>query len=311
MPLKFKQEPQSVYLDTVSDFNVDTSRRYRVILSPHLYWVKKVSLPLKHAREVRKLAHTLFEESIPEGVHYSYYVYKKSDEFFVFAYDDKKILELLQEKKITPQLIASIHFAQSELDGLEGVYCVNEREVLQVKEGVVILLPSVWFESCRELDIEKLKLSNKSIKLQQFNHYISNRVLYKIIVILSFFILLFGAEAWLYMQEKEKVLDAKEKVFSKYDLQATMIQNRSILQHYEAIYERQKALRENIVRLLRASLTGDQKIESITYADGKLKALISHAKKRDQKRILASFFKKKIAYKAYFKNGNLEVEIAL
>ena len=311
MPLKFKQESKNVYLDATSDVTVDTSLKYRLILSPHLYWVKKVSLPLKHAREVKKLAHTLFEESIPEDVHYSYHVYKKGEDFFVFAYDDKKILALLQEKNIPSQVIASIHFAQSELDTLDGVYRVNETEVLQVKDGVVVLLPSTWFESSEELDVESLKLSNKSIKLQQFTQFVESKVLYKVIAVLSLLVLLFGAEAWFYMQERTKVSDARAKVFSKYGLQPTMMQNRSILQHYETIDKQQRALRENIVQLLQASLRKDQKIQSISYANGKLKAVILNVKKGEEKRILAPFFKKKTPYEVGFNNGNLEVEIAL
>jgi len=311
LPLKFKQESKNVYLDAASDVNIDTSFKYRLILSPHLYWVKKVSLPLKHVRDVKKLAHTLFEESIPEDVHYSYYVYKKGEDFFVFAYDDKKILALIQEKKIPPQVIASIHFAQSELDSLEDVYHVNETEVLKVKDGVVVLLPSAWFESSEELDVESLKLSNKSIKLQQFNQFVESKVLYKVIAVLSALVLIFGAEAWFYMQERAKISDARAKVFSEYGLQPTMMQNRSILQHYETIDKQQRALRENIVQLLQASLRKAQKIQSISYTNGKLKAVISNVNKGEEKRILAPFFKKKTPYEVSFNNGNLEVEIAL
>ncbi len=311
MSLKFKQESQIVYLDATSDVTIDTSFKYRFILSPHLYWVKKISLPLKHVRDVKKLAHTLFEESIPEDVHYSYYVYKKEEDFFVFAYDDKKILALLQEKNIPSQVIASIHFAQSELDSFEGVYCVNETEVLQVKDGVVVLLPRAWFESSEELDVETFKLSNKSIKLQQFNQFVESKVLYKLIAVLSLLVLLFGAEAWFYMQEKAKVSDARAKVFSKYGLQPTMMQNRSILKHYETIDKQQRALREDIAQLLQIPLKKDQKIQSVIYANGKLKAVISHVKQGEEKRILAPFFKKKIPYEVSFKNGNLEVEMRL
>ncbi|MDQ7066925.1 MAG: hypothetical protein Q9M40_02365 [Sulfurimonas sp.] len=68
-----------------------------IILSPSLYWVQKLSLRVKYVREVKKLLPSIFEDMLPAG-QYSYSAYKRGDDFFIFAYEDKAILKLLQDK---------------------------------------------------------------------------------------------------------------------------------------------------------------------------------------------------------------------
>ncbi len=311
MSLRFKQEHKNVYFDETSSLTVEPNVKYRLILSPHLYWVQKLELPLKNAREVKKVAHTLFEEKIPDNIDYSYYVYKQNDEFFVFAYDDKKILKMITEKGISLSAIASVHFAQSELDSLEGTYAVNDTEAIQVKDGIVILLPRSWFGSLQELSVDDIKVSDKNIKLQQFNSFIDSKILYQAMAVMVFFIIVLTLELWIVKKDKENITQAREKIFSQYGLKPTLMQNRSILQHYETIYEKQKALREYIILLLKSSLKKDQKIQSISYVNGKVKAVVTNVKPQEVKRITALFIQKKIAHKVDFKKDNMQLEITL
>ena len=90
-----------------------------------------------------------------------------------------------------------------------------------------------------------------------------------------------------------------------------MMQNRSILQKYEGIYEKQKALRESITLLLRSALKKDQKIETLSYHSNVLKAVISHVNKEDLKRIVAPLKKKKMHYKTKLENRTMQLEISL
>jgi len=311
LSLRFKQEYKNVYLDETISLRVEPNVKYRLILSPHLYWVQKLELPLKNIRDVKKVAHTLFEEKIPDDIDYSYYVYKQNNEFFVFAYDDKKILEMIEEKEIPLNAIASVHFAQSELDSLEETCALNDTEAIQVKEGIVILLPRSWFGSLQELNVDDIKVSDKSIKLQQFNFFIESKILYRAMAVMVFFITVLTLELWIVKKEKENISQAREKIFSQYGLKSTLMQNRSILQHYETIYEKQKALREYIILLLRSSLKEDQKLKSISYANGRIKAVISHAGPEDTKIITVPLTQKKIVYKVDFKKDNMQLEITL
>ena len=311
MSLVFKQQQQNIYLDASADIDVDSKTKYNVILSPNLYWVKKVSLPLKYARDVKKIAHTLFEESIPENSLYSYHVYKKEDNFFIFAYDDKEILSLLESKGITMANISAIYFAQSELDTMQDIYKVNDLEALHVKDGIVILLPLKWFETSQPLNIIDLKLSKEKIKLQQYHHLINSNIIVKTIVFLLLFIAVFSVEFFIYRYQKEQIVKQKNKIFTKYHLKPTMMQNKSILNDYERIYKTQKRVRETIAGFLKANLSKSEKIEDISYQNKVIKVIISHVSKEDEKRIMAPFYKQKRTYNSHISNGKLYIEVKI
>ena len=311
MSLRFKQVQQNIYLDDGTDVEFDPQVKYNIILSPHLYWVKKLSLPLKNAKEVKKVAHTLFEESLPEDVSYSYEVYKKGEDFFVFAYDDAEILALLEEKGITSANIAAVYFAQSELDALEGAYRVNDAEALQVKEGVVVLLPSEWFDELKILDIKRIQPSKYRLKLQHFNSFIEKSSFNKIMIVLALFIAILLVELFIYKHQVTMLTQEKENIFSKYHLKPTMMQNRAILEHYMRKNGQQQKLRVALLSLLQSHLKSSQKIENIEYSNALLKVSISNVSAQDKNRIVALLHKKKIDFTTNLKGSNLLVEVKL
>lgn len=311
MSLTFKQAQQNIYLDGATEVEFDSQKKYNIILSPHLYWVKKLSLPLKSAKEVKKVAHTLFEDSLPEDVSYSYEAYKKGEEFFVFAYNDAEILALLEEKGITSANIAAIYFAQSELDALEGAYRVNDTEALQVKEGVVVLLPSEWFDTLKTLDIDALKPSKHRLKLQHFNNVIEKSSLNKIMIVLALFIVVLITELFIYKHQVTMLTEEKENVFGKYQLKPTMMQNRAILEHYTRKNAQQKKLRLALLSLLQSHLKSSQKIKSIVYGDALLKVTVSNVSAQEKNRIIALLHQKGIDFTTNLKGANLVVEVKL
>ncbi len=311
MSWTFKQTQQNIYLDGATDVEFDPQVKYNIILSPHLYWVKKLSLPLKNAKEVKKVAHTLFEDSLPGDVTYSYEVYKKQEDFFVFAYDDAQILALLEEKGIAFANIAAVFFAQSELDELEGVYRVNDAEALEVKEGVVVLLPSEWFDELKILDIEGIKPSKHRLKLQHFNSFIEKGSLNKIMIALALFIVILLVELFIYKHQVMMLTQEKENIFSKYHLKPTMMQNRAILEHYTRKNGQQQKLRVALLSLLQSYLKASQKIESIEYSNALLKVTVSNVSAQEKNRIVALLHKKKIDFTTNLKGSNLLVEVKL
>ena len=311
MSLRFKQAQRTIYLDSMTNVEFDPQLKYNIILSPRLYWVKKLSLPLKNAKEVKKVARTLFEESLPDDVSYSYEAYKKGEDFFVFAYNDAEILALVEEKGIAFANIAAVYFAQSELDELEGVYRVNEAEALQVKEGVVVLLPSEWFEELKVLDVEGIKLSKHRLKLQHFSSFIEKSSLNKIIIALALMVVVLLVELFLYKHQVTLLAQEKDTIFSKYQLKPTMMQNRAILQHYTRKNSEQKKLREALLALLQSHLKATQKIESIEYANALLKVTISNVNAQEKNRIVALLHQKGVKFTTKMQGSNLFVEVKL
>ncbi len=262
--MKFKQDKKTVFLDphtqlTLSDEKLD------IILSPSLYWVKKVSLPLKHARDAKKLLVSLFEDLLPEGS-YSYSVYKQGEQFMIFAYEDKNILELLASQGILLSNVSSIHFAQSELDTIKGAIKINDTQSIYVKEGIVTLVPCCWIEESGDLDIADIKLSKHTLTLQQFGHIVDNKSLISIGVILSVFILLTWIELFILNKHIQTIEQESAEVFSKYHLKPTMFQNKALLKKYTKIHTNQTKMREEFSKALKI-----KDIKKISYKENRLK----------------------------------------
>ncbi|WP_304546061.1 hypothetical protein [Sulfurimonas microaerophilic] len=308
---KFKTTSSVVFLDPHSEKTpqVAAGTKVDIILSPSLYWVKKLSLPVKYARDAKKLLPSLFEDNLPQG-NYSYVVFKEGEEFLAFAYEDKKIIEELGKKDIPVSTIKNVYFAQTEL--LDAVPCkINEKEVLIVDNDLVFIAPSRWIETAKELSLDNLKLSKKTIKLQQFSHIIDNNSLYKIAALLGVFILLLGVEAFITMQKIESVNIQKEKLFDEYKLYPTMMQNRSVLQEYETTFEKQTKLREIVADFLKLKLTKEQKITKIAYKNKVLSVNISGLDEASSKKVLQSLQNYKAALSSSFKGKNFEIEVKL
>jgi len=305
---KFRQQAQTLFLDKESPVVTQTDTKYHIVLSPTLYWVKREKLPLKYLHEVKKIAPTLFEEMLPKG-DYSYALYKDGEEFILFAYEDKKILELLAQKGISANSIVGISFAQTAFDALDEAVRINDREVLTKKDGIVVVLPSAWFDTALPLEKIVLKPSDPIVKLEQFSHIIDKKTLYKIGLLLFIFVSVLMVEYFYYSKNLNMLVEEKAKIFQNTKLKPTLMQNRAILSHYQSAILRQEKLREYMGYLLKAKLKKDEKIVAIKYGDKKLQIVFEHVNKNALKRILSSFYKKKIKLDIKQKAKELIVEV--
>lgn len=262
--MKFNVDKKTVFLDPHTEL-VLSDEKLNIILSPSLYWVKKITLPLKNARDAKKLLESLFEDQLPEGT-YSYSVYKEDDFFYIFAYEDKTILDLLQRQGILSANISSVRFAQSELNTIEGAVKINETQSIYVKDSVVTLVPCCWIEEKGDLDLSDLKLSKHTITLAQFGHIVDNSSLIKIGAILSAFIVLVWIELFIVNKDISKIEEDTSQIFTKHKLKPTMFQNKSLLKKYKTIHTNQTKLREEFSKNLK-----NKNIKHITYKNNKLK----------------------------------------
>jgi len=308
---KFKENVGTLFLDTKRELHFDPEKNYIVILSPSLYWIKRVTLPLSNVYEVKKVVATLFEDILPDG-YYSYDVVKDGDGFLLFAYEDKKIKEILEDKGLHLSQVKGITFAQLAYSKLQSPCRISDDEVLSQKDGIVIVLPSKWFNDIDELDekVDMTSLKHK-IELKYFNHTIETKTFYKVAFVLFLFVILFTVEYGMLLQQKEFFSDKKEELFSKYSLKPTMMQNRSILQKYEKIDAKQRNLRNYLAVILGLSLKKGERIEKISVDDKSMKILFTGIHQKKLKNLLSWFYKKQIQLKIKQKSKKVEVEIAL
>lgn len=310
--MKFKRSGITLFLDPLSKDRVEyeKGKKVDVILSPSLYWVKRVSLPVKSVRDVKKLLPSIFEDTLVDGK-YSYDAYKSGEDFFVFAYEDKKIISLLNDKGVNPSDISSVHFAQSEFSALESSMELNKDQAMYLKDEVLVLAPLSWVSEPTKMDLSTITLSKHTIKLQQYGHIVDNKSLYKIWSILLVLGVIIFVEGFIASQKKEGVLEAKDELFSKYKLQSTMMQNRSTLSRYSKIHERQTKIREYISYFLGMSLNAKQKIATIEYKNKSLKVTMIGFNNSSIKPILKLLNDKKVKFIHSLKDENLKVEIKI
>lgn len=310
MLTKFKTAKRVVFLDPHSEKKIDvaSTQKIDVILSPSLYWVKKLNLPVKYLRDAKKLLPSLFEDNLPAG-NYSYAVFKEGESFIAFAYEDKKIIEELKKREINIALVQNVHFAQTELES--STPCkINDQEVMISENGVVFIAPLSWVEDPKPLLLQDLKLSNKTIALQQFSHIIDRGSIYKIAALLVVFIVVLGVEIFITTQKIASVEEQKDEVFSKYKLYPTMMQNRSVLEEYKGRYATQSTLRDLMEDILKLKLSSVQKVTQIELKNKVCHVTIEGVDEKTQKQILSQLSKYK-TLSSKLTQQKLKVEVKL
>ena len=306
---KFNKHIDTIFLDPHSE-NFETKESVNVILSPSLYWVKKVSLPVKYLRDAKSLLPSLFEDILPSGV-YSYSAYKKGDIFFIFAYEDKLILNTLGSKGISPTQVHHVYFAQSELSEIDGAVNINATQSMYLKEELLLVVPSAWLDESEELDIRQIILSKNYITLKQFGHIINDKAIYTIATIFIFLIAIVAVEYFITEHKVSKTAQLKDKLFKQYGLKSTMMQNHSILKEYKDLHAIQTKFREYTSYILSLKLENQEKLTRLSLKGNSLIAEFSDVKKGNEINFEKLFKSKNMKYKSRFKETTWHVEIEL
>lgn len=307
----FNKKHKLLLLDPNSDVE-SIEEKINIILSPSLYWVKKVTLPVKSIRDVKKLLPSIFEDMLLEG-DYSYDAYKGSNEseFFIFAYEDKKILDLLTDKNIPLANVDSVYFAQSELLHVNRAMRINDTESLYIKDDILVLVPSIWVQSNDELNLDSVTLSKHKISLEKYRHIVDTRSLYKIGAVLILFILLVLSELFITSQKSASITESTNEVFIKNSLKPTMFQNKAMLKNYTAIHKRQTKLRELSSYLFALKLKQNESMTLISLKDKSLSVNFRGIQKGAFSHITSGLEAKMVKFKSKYKNGVLHLEVQL
>jgi hypothetical protein len=289
---------------------VTVEEKVNVILSPSLYWVKKLPLPIKYLRDVKKLLPSIFEDVLPAG-HYSYSAYKSGNEFFVFAYEDKVILDTLAQKGINVSNIANVYFAQSEFSDLNGALKVNETQSMYLKDEILILVPSTFVSESKELVANAVALSTHTISLAQFGHIVETKSLYKIAGIFLVLIVLLASEWFVTAQKINEIEDLKTALFEKEGAKSTMFENNAILKKQKAIYEKQTKLRECVSLILSAKLAKNETLQELNLKNKSFVAEFNTLSPATAAAIEKDFKASGVAYTVSKQNESWRLEVSL
>lgn len=297
---------KTIFLDHDSE-SYDTQEKLNVILSPSLYWVKKLSVPVKYLWDVKKLLPSLFEKHLLDGK-YSYEAYKEGEYFMVFAYDDKKILSLMKEKGLNSSNVADVYFAQSELNHLQKPVNISATGALMCKDDIVLLLQKEWMKELETLDLETIELSKHKVILSLFHHIVDSTVFYRLSVAVFVLGLMFLAQSYKVQSDVSRIKEQREELFSTYNLKQTTMQNEAVLKKYEALHARQMKIRTSIAKLTLLKLDRDEKLTSLELKDGKL--LVEFQTKNAQK-LENTLQKEKLDFHAKRSQEKLVCEVQL
>jgi hypothetical protein len=307
----FNKKHKIIFLDTSSP-NIDISKKVNIILSPSLYWVKKLSLPIEKSSEVQKLLESIFEDILPAG-DYSYSVYKENNYFIAFAYDDNLILDTLKEKGIKIRNVAGIYFAQKELSFIDSATKITDTQSVFIKDDILILLPSEWVKDDEFFNINKISLSNHTIRLSQYGHNTSNnnKNIYKIGTTLIILISIIISELIIINTKISNYSIKKELLFKKAKLQATMFQNKAMLKKFNKIHTKQTKIRELMSSVLSAKLQSSEVLTKLILKDKKLTAYYSIISKKTLIAIQKELRAKKIRFSIKKKKEHHIIEMIL
>ncbi len=309
MNLGFRSKAKAFFVDVDSPAYL-LEAPVNIILSPSMYWVKQVALPVKYLYEVKSLIPSLFEENLPEGK-YSYSAYKDGENFLIFAYNDKDVLDLLADKGINSANINNIYLAQSEFDTIDAPLKINEKSILSLQNGVVVKLPSALAPDAAALELENHTFSKQTIHLTRFNQIADKKSQMVFAMILGFLIVMFVAE-WLITSSKvSTVLEKQANVFSSHNLPSTSFQNEAIHAKLNTTFERQSRIRDILNLALTIKLKPQEQLEHVTLEKNKIIIEIKTASEASGAKSLTKLKKEFKRTSGSFKNGIYTMEIQL
>ena len=261
--MDYKKTSLALFIDLHLPAEVSKDQKVDLILSPSLYWVKKVSLAVKNLRELKKFLPSLFEDTLPAGK-YSYTAYEDEQGYMIFAYDDKVILDLLAEKEISLQQVNGVYFAQSEFQDLQDALEIDEDFVLDVANRIVLKLPKSLVLTSKPMQLQWHVFSKHPITLSRYTHFATPKSLLRFALFLGMLLAIYTFE-WIRTEIKITELRAvPQELFAKHKLPATKLQTQAMFETLHKNYEQQLKLREITAALLNLKL---QEGENITLYD--------------------------------------------
>jgi hypothetical protein len=119
------------------------------------------------------------------------------------------------------------------------------------------------------------------------------------------------SEFFITTQKTAEIENAKDEIFTKYNLKSTIFQNKSMLKKYRNLHEKQSRFREYSSYILGLKLNSSERLTFIGLNDKTMKVTFSGIQKARQEYISKVLKSKKVKFKATLNDDILKMEIAL
>jgi len=247
LTLVSSKEAQKIFLTTNTKVN-SFSKKFDIIISPEFYWVRKFEIPVKTEAQARHVLPTLFEDIIDNTAVLTYQVIKLDEnQFLCFAYNNKKIYEVIKNSNIPISNISAIYFSQNECLNF-NTFEIDNLKFMYTSDGILVKVPNNLLTDTMDLKkvINNIKLSSHKLRIKLYNDVISSKYYYTFFVLLGILILLNLVKYFDYSNEINKLEDSFQKTRKINKLPSSTIQTNAILKKYETTIETEKKKREAI-----------------------------------------------------------------
>ena len=224
-----------------------------IILLPSLYWFREEILPAKNPQQAKKLAPSLFDAVIPEGI-YNYHAQKHKDAFWLFAYDESQIAASISEVGLRPGQIQNIYFAQNECAELQSPLEIDGSHVLVNNEGVLCMLPSHYVSESVPVEdfLVNMKPSKQKVSVNLFkNSLIDEKRINYLTAIAIVFIIIYTASFLIEKYYYKQILIKERTLTEHYDLPQTSFQLDSLRNSLENRQKRQINMRKKLKNMFK------------------------------------------------------------
>ncbi len=312
----FKDSSDIVILDKkgiVGD--ISGERSIDIILTPSFYWFVEKNFSVKFTFQIKEYLPSIFEE-FTDTKYLSYQIVPKGDGvFWLFAYDNRVILQALLDNGIDLLRVSKIYFAQNSFFYTKAVDLENGFLLCNLN-GVISRVPNDFTKDVikfNEISKEELSLENGAI-LKRYTNFIDENLIKKILLPLLFLVVVEGAEGILLWLRNKKLLAQKDTIFQSYNLPPTSFQNRAILSRLKSEINSQKNIRKFIGVLFNTPFNKDDFIKDIELTEHRATITIK-LKNRNHADRYKVFLSKNIKFakisKATLKENILSLEFKL
>ena len=256
---------------------VSHAKKFYLILSPSLYWFKKESLAVS-PHQAKKIAPSVFEGILPEG-EYSYYIYRNGEEYWFFAYNDREIIQKLNNLDIKPAQIIKVYPAQVALKNITSPVTIDET-TLANENGTIVVLPKNLPTQSRLFQESDIYFAKNSLPLKTYSSTFSEELLVQITIILLVAIIAYTFEVFMHKKDINTLIAKEQHIIQKYHIPQTSFQIKSILSSLHKIQKEQLDLRKKFDYLLRMPLLPTEYFTKVEFAKNiTLEIILSSAKR--------------------------------
>jgi len=115
--------------------------RVDIMLPPQYYTMRKEPIEVRYIYQAKRLAASILESYLEEGVAYEYFVYREEQDWVFIAYSPAEIHQALKREGIDNDQVSKLYFAEQSKEQLALPILLNEREALVTLDESVTVVP--------------------------------------------------------------------------------------------------------------------------------------------------------------------------